>query len=134
MPSNGTVNQWRTTRLVRCGSSTPPPVNQYHLKEPQAAGCTADARTIATRPFSGMTLQVRYSAKCGTNWLRVEGMRGTVNFYIKSDMYSSAVDGTQTGSGGIHWSNQVHAPGSTCINFEAKSLSTGQGTGRQRLC
>lgn len=118
----------------RSGAAVPAPAgNPLHGKEPVAAGCTADARIIATRQFAGMTLEVRYSPKCGTNWLRIQNMRGSVRFYLKSDAYPQEVTSTQNGTGGTHWTNQVHAPGATCITAEA-ALSTGQGTGKFRLC
>ncbi|UVT27722.1 peptidoglycan DD-metalloendopeptidase family protein (plasmid) [Rhodococcus pyridinivorans] len=119
----------------RNGAAAPAPAsNPQHLKEPVAAGCTADAQIIARRNFSGMALEVRYSPKCGTNWLRIQNMRGSVRFYLKSDAYPQEVTSTQNGTGGTHWTNQVHAPGATCITAEATSLSTGKGTGRFRIC
>lgn len=131
----GTNYPVQTRVTSRNGAAAPAPAgNPMHLKEPLAAGCTTDARIIATRQFAGMTLEVRYSPKCGTNWLRIQNMRGNVRFSLKSDAYPQEVTSTQNGTGGTHWTNQVHAPGATCITAEATALSTGQGTGKFRLC
>lgn len=104
----------------------------HHGTEPVASGCANGAYTIATRkmPYRNMTLEVRYSPACATNWIRIPQMYGGVRFYLASDAMGPSIAVTQSGS---HWTNQVYAPGSTCIGFQATSVNDNIPIGA-RIC
>jgi len=92
-----------------------------HNQDPVARGCASDAYTIAWRNVGGATLQLRYSPRCATNWLRVENYSGYYYFFVKSDARpNEVVDGSgYAGVPGTHWGRMAYAPGATCIYIMA---------------
>lgn len=94
-------------------------------RDPQAAGCSADAYSVASWPMyqnSGVyfgSVELRYSPKCGTNWLR-----GVVTDAVHFNMSLLIYGPTQQAQGFSYgyssfWSGMVSAPGNTCVNLSA---------------
>lgn len=124
-----------TTALLALttGSATAGP--EHHNTDPLGTGCASGASTIRSGSVGGINYEIRYSAACGANWVRVPALSGTVYLLIRSDWGGSAVGGYQTGSGGSHWTPQVYAPGSTCVTFWVQRIGSGDpATGNVRLC
>ncbi|PRY35711.1 DUF2690 domain-containing protein [Umezawaea tangerina] len=108
---------------------------EHHNTDPLNTGCAANATTITSGTVGGIFYEIRYSAACGTNWVRVPALNGTVYMVIRSDWGGGAVGGQQTGSGGSHWTPQVYAPGSTCVTYWVQRVGNGDpATGNVRLC
>lgn len=96
-------------------------------KDPNATGCGADAKTVASttvdfRTWWGAyvdvgTLEVRWSAKCKTNWARLSMFRGAEEYKgieLRQDSgysvhyYSGGkVPGT---SAGVYWTPMIYSP------------------------
>ncbi len=109
--------------------------SNHHQTDPLSTGCASNASTIRTGSVGGINYEIRYSAACGTNWVRVPALSGTVYMLIRSDWGGNAVGGYQTGSGGSHWTPQVYAPGSTCITYWVQRIGNGDpATGNIRIC
>lgn len=108
---------------------------QHHNTDPLGTGCASGASTISSGSVGGINFEIRYSSACGTNWVRVPSLNGTVYMVIRSDWGGSAVGGYQSGSGGTHWTPQVYAPGSTCITYWVQRIGNGDpATGNVRVC
>ena len=107
----------------------------HHNTDPLSTGCANGATTIHAGTVGSIAYEIRYSAVCGTNWVRVPQLNGTVYMLIRSHWGGSAVGGYQTGSGGSHWTPQVYAPGSTCITYWVQQIGGGDpATGNVTLC
>lgn len=84
--------------------------------DPVSTGCAADAYTVrvtgGTVTFRTGHVELRYSARCGTNWGRVTSTIGsaqlTISIRRNDDLFYFAV-----GSGTILWSPMVYAPNVT---------------------
>jgi hypothetical protein len=107
-----------------------------HGTDPLASGCANGASTIRTGTVGSISYEIRYSAACGTNWVRVPHLYGTVYMLIRSDWGGPALGGYQSDSGGgSHWTPQVYAPGSTCITYWVQQIGGGDpATGNVRIC
>lgn len=113
----------------------------HHGQDPLQSGCSSDARTIMTRGAGSTYYEVRYSPRCGTNWIRFPRVPNGAEVYaaIRSDSNSTQTFSmTQVGRGGSHWTRMVYAPGSTCIEFigsyRAAWYRFWQSSGWQRVC
>lgn len=107
----------------------------HHDTDPLSTGCANGATTIHSGTVGSIAYEIRYSAACGTNWVRIPQLHGTVYMLIRSHWAGSAVGGYQTGSGGTHWTPQVYAPGSTCITYWVQQIGGGDpATGNVTLC
>lgn len=106
----------------------------YDGTDPAATGCSTGAVTIASYPIkrddNGTTvgtMNVRYSATCGTNWLQVNSLDASSwsNKYLfrhgDSQTYWSDADFTSDYGAGWSYGMQLNAPG--CITVWA-TLST----------
>ncbi|UYF97173.1 YjfA family protein (plasmid) [Rhodococcus aetherivorans] len=107
--------------------------------DPLATGCATNATTIWKRTIDFVTVEVRYSPACGTNWVRVSG---ATNRQAEAGVWSPH-NGWQWSPSygkapGQFWTPMVYAPGSTCINFQARFSKIGvwgmHDTGVLRLC
>lgn len=108
----------------------------HHNTDPLATGCSSSAYTVRSGTVGSIYYEVRYSSACGTNWVRVPNLYGTVYMVIRSDWGGSAVGGYQTGSGGVHWTPQVYAPGTTCSTYWVQQIGSNgnPATGNLRVC
>lgn len=106
----------------------------YDGKDPRTDGCNAvgSASQIATRPIRNRetgqdvaSIQIFYSTKCGTNWIRVTGnpYGGATTKNISSSLggWSSERD---LGYGASH-SMMVYAPGNTRIEGDVVLFAPG---------
>lgn len=109
---------------------------EHHNGDPLGTGCANSlTKTIKTASVGSITYEIRYSPTCGTNWVRIPKLHGTVYMLIRSDWGGQAQGGYQTGSGGSHWTPQVYAPGATCITYWVQQIGGGDpATGNVRLC
>lgn len=109
---------------------------EHHNTDPLGTGCSNSlTQTIKTGSVGSITYEIRYSPTCGTNWVRIPKLFGTVYMLIRSDWGGQAQGGYQTGSGGTHWTPQVYAPDSTCITYWVQQIGGGDpATGNVRLC
>ncbi|MGV9718770.1 DUF2690 domain-containing protein [Rhodococcus pyridinivorans] len=107
--------------------------------DPAATGCSANASNIWKRNINFVDIEVRYSPKCGTNWIRVTGAQNRQAvasvWSPKSGWQSSMSYGKAPSQ---FWTPMVYAPGSTCILFQVKFSKIGQfgtyDTGRLSIC
>ena len=96
-------------------------------QDPLAAGCANDAYTASswnayeTADRGGKfqaTVELRYSPRCGTNWVRVNqtGLSYRTSAGIRASGGASA-DGAPADSGvaSTWWTGMVSAPGATCV-------------------
>jgi hypothetical protein len=114
-------------------ASAATPGAPYDNTDPSSTGCSADGVTIASYPIKDPsnnvlgTVEVRYSATCNTNWVRVNNTvtGASADKYI--ERISSYNAGTNTGlpftytfaeDPGLGWSygNQVGGASTNCIN------------------
>ena len=127
---------------------------------PAKTNCLDDARTIAaTRAVAGGAsrghLELRYSPKCHSNWVRFtpwNGLRGYLDYVtggaifgkpyiwrkgVANSLRGPAGNSGPMGSGGgiSYWTGMVTATGTTCFSVEvfySEPSSSGQG-GRHSL-
>jgi len=88
--------------------------------DPQTSGCSADGKTVAYMydGVSGVTLELRWSPTCQTNWARVNT---TSPAWIKAVQKDTGY--TQWGTIGMYsspytWSRQIYSP-SKCVYAQA---------------
>jgi hypothetical protein len=109
----GAVNE----AIIPGGCYTNPNADNCNGVDPQASGCAADAITVPASnpevtPIGTLgTVELRWSARCQTNWSRVynfESADGIIPYF-----------GNHTGGGGVHtkvpaqsytWSTMIFAP------------------------
>ena len=111
----------------------------YPSGDPLSSGCASDARPVWSAGVGGATVEVRYSARCGTNWVRITGAGGRAS---EARIYSNYSNWQYTlsyaNSPNQHWTPMVYAPGSTCVTFEAVVQNPGKvtasRTGFKTLC
>ncbi|TFD37070.1 DUF2690 domain-containing protein [Cryobacterium sp. TMT2-10] len=115
---------------MTAGVSSANAAPSHHNTGPVSTGCATDARTIRTFGVDATTwVDVRYSPKCGTNWLRFSNNAKTGWLKITSDWNPSVpVEKYVNPGDSVYWSNQVYAPGSTCITVQASIRSGWPGT------
>lgn len=96
--------------------------------DPQASGCSADAYNVASWPaydYDGAykaKVELRYSPKCGTNWVRVTQqnaayqMVASIRLDIPNGTYGPGTFARGVGNGYAYWwTGMLKAPGSTCV-------------------
>jgi hypothetical protein len=92
--------------------------------DPVASGCAADAVTVAAYPMTSdegeyiTDLQVRYSPKCQTNWVRVNNPYSSGETTVMASIRKTPEQGkfyNYSEETGDSWTIQLWAPGSTCI-------------------
>lgn len=92
--------------------------------DPVASGCAADAVTVAAYPMTSdegayiTDLQVRYSPKCETNWVRVNNPYGSGQATVMASIRKNTEQGrfyNYSTATGDSWTIQLWAPGHTCI-------------------
>lgn len=88
-------------------------------KDPQATGCGDDARTAAWLDLTSARLELRWSARCKTNWARFEqyprgwymGQVPLVLRAVQDTGYRQALSYGVNGTGtGTTWSPMVYSP------------------------
>jgi len=100
--------------------------------DPQTSGCSADAYNVASWPAydnAGVykaNIELRYSPKCGTNWVRVTQqdaaykMTSSIRLDIPNGTYGPGTFARGVGNGYAYWwTGMVKAPGSTCVLIDA---------------
>lgn len=79
-------------------------------KDPQASGCSADAKTIATAYIygSGGTswVNLRWSPTCKTNWAQ----SNVITSNIKAVQTGGYTQGYSTNNGATSWSKMIYSP------------------------
>ncbi|WNV87201.1 DUF2690 domain-containing protein [Umezawaea sp. Da 62-37] len=112
------------TGAVLAGAPVAQAGPQHHGTNPATTGCANGSTAIASRPVTDAygahvtDVEVRYSASCGTNWIRLYNpVPGTTAY--KSIRAQGGDWLPVEADGGTVWSYsmQVYAPGSTCIEF-----------------
>ncbi len=94
--------------------------------DPQASGCSADAYNVASWPaydYSGTyqaNVELRYSPRCGTNWVRVTQQNAAYQMTARLRLDISTASPGQfargVGNGYAYWwTGMLKAPGSTCV-------------------
>ena len=86
-------------------------------KDPQAAGCSPDARTLTEFTDGSFRVEMRYSPLCGAAWTRVSTPSGTPGWYCNTVFaqirgYNSADTfqlnyGTQAACPGQKWTAMI---------------------------
>lgn len=93
-----------------------------------AVRCAADAKTIRTvpmRPPGGGAIvtyaEIRYSPMCGTNWLRINNpfRDGSHTVQMSLRRVGNAGNMWYPNRQGLLWTDNVYAPGSTCVEYQA---------------
>ncbi|MFS8096276.1 YjfA family protein [Lentzea alba] len=81
-------------------------------KDPVAAGCSSTSVADTAAMFKGGTAELRWSAGCKTNWVRVSNYSGG-DSALRITVWSSHgnVGFVAPGTPGNHWGNMVYAPG-----------------------
>lgn len=113
--------------------------------DPMATGCNQDAYTAETFPVIDESTQrktgiveIRYSPKCGTNWIRVTSfINGIVEKMIGTA--KEPLNGIEADNGpGVSYSYQVKAPGDECIEYRVaivvKKWTVTDGTAHGFVC
>lgn len=91
--------------------------------DPLAAGCSSDAYTAASwsaYDYDGYyqaRVELRYSPKCGTNWIRVFQERAAYGMAASIRLDNGAYGDGYGGGYASWWTGMVYAPGSTCVNI-----------------
>ncbi|GAA5226976.1 DUF2690 domain-containing protein [Paeniglutamicibacter antarcticus] len=138
---------------VTLGASMPAQANPiYRGGDPLSTGCSNGAYTLTSwglynskyGQYQG-SVELRYSPKCGTNWIRVTS--NTPGNQVSGQILTNygAYGSYRQGSGatfnnpGTLWSAMVEAPGNACVYVSAtiKDIRTGQVEGRlstQTVC
>jgi hypothetical protein len=79
-------------------------------KDPQASGCSADARMVAVEGVYGTGgeswVELRWSPTCKTNWARVNFAATSVKA-VQSTGYTQTYSGT---NGSYWWSAMIYSP------------------------
>jgi len=78
--------------------------------------CANDAVTLASIQAGGQTVELRYSARCGSAWARSHGLTYTIR--VQRDSPSAHADANAKSTGGDYWTAMVNTA----------------GTGRARAC
>ena len=108
--------------------------------DPQNTGCAANAltrwSTTLVDPRTGAavgTMEVRWSRTCQTNWVRVDNWIPGAQVHMSIDRvggpYGSASGSLTESYTGTVWSNQVYAPGTTCVHVGTQITKGGQHVG-----
>ena len=84
--------------------------NGCNGRNPEAAGCGADAYTVQTIVFSNSYVQLRYSPRCGTNWGRVISRVGPTYLVIRIQRIGGLTYTFAGGNFNSAWSAMVYAP------------------------
>lgn len=111
-------------------------------KDPQTSGCGGDAYDVGSwvaYDYSGAyqaTVELRYSPKCGTNWVRVTQQNAA--YSMNASIRLDKPNGTYTGNGDFArgygngyaswWTGMVNAPGNTCVLISVSGNSTAAQT------
>lgn len=89
-------------------------------KDPEATGCDSGATTVASTKTSYGELDLRWSAACQTNWVRITGYPGGTPL-LEFEVLDATRDGNSNpiyyyaGTGaGTHWGNMVYSPAADC--------------------
>ena len=79
--------------------------------DPEQSGCAYNAYTVTSVETSTVSLQLRYSPICGTNWGRVVS-KGSNNdtYLVLVERIDGVAYGTKGLSGPIAWSRMVYSP------------------------
>lgn len=129
---------WTGTVLASLGvvamvMSTAAPAQAETFRDPLSSGCANDAYTVDSwgaynskhGQYQG-TVELRYSPKCGTNWVRMSSNTPGNRVYAGIQAFPNGEVGgsgtTQSGAAydvSTSWSGMVDAPGSTCVNVYA---------------
>lgn len=108
---------------------TAAPAQAEVFRDPLSSGCARDAYTVDAwgvynskyGQYQG-TVELRYSPKCGTNWVRMSS--NTPGNRVYAGIQALPAGGGNTADGAAYdvstsWSGMVNAPGSTCVNVYA---------------
>ncbi|TSD93045.1 DUF2690 domain-containing protein [Skermania sp. ID1734] len=111
----------------------------YPSGDPLSSGCAnGSTQTISRAVVGGATIEVRYSPTCGTNWVRVSNVGGRASEAGINSPYSGwQWSRSYAQSPNSYWTNQVYAPGNTCILWQARVVPPGGITaqsGSARVC
>ncbi len=100
----------------------------YDGTDPAQTGCANGATTLPGYPKPIMdvdtqvgTYEVRYSASCGTNWVRVNNWYSSGTALVRMIFAREGAGGyyiTDETANGAMWTTQVYAPGSTCVVYQ----------------
>ncbi|MFD6055389.1 DUF2690 domain-containing protein [Agromyces sp. NPDC060279] len=129
------------------GSAMPAQANPaYRGKDPQSSGCSAGSYTVKSwglynskyGQYQG-TAELRYSPKCGTNWIRVTS--NVAGNEVRGEIITNygASGAYRQGSGIVinrvrtDWSTMIEAPGSACVYVSASITDIRSGRVEGRL-
>lgn len=94
------------------------------LTDPVQSGCAGDAVTVASYPMTSddgehiTDLEVRYSPKCETNWVRVYNPYSSGEATVMASIRKTPEQKrfyTYDEDTGDAWTIQLWAPGNTCV-------------------
>ncbi|WP_219463235.1 DUF2690 domain-containing protein [Nonomuraea rhizosphaerae] len=109
--------------------------SKYDHKDPYKSGCAGSSWVVKTGKIKSRangtvgTIQLWWSAKCKTNWVRVKvptNAWGSINVY-SNKKYDRFV--FKKGNGGTHWGNMIEA-NNVCA-WGGAAIQWGNGRGGQ---
>lgn len=129
---------WTGTVLASLGVAamvlgTAAPAHAELFRDPLSSGCARDAYTVDAwgaynskyGEYQG-TVELRYSPKCGTNWVRMSSNTPGNRVYAGVQAFPAGGGGpySTTSSGAAYdvstsWTGMVDARGNTCVNTYA---------------